>query len=49
MMRTNQAPTNVGRRGRRLPVSLMFRLLMAALIAAIFAVGASYTLRTLNL
>jgi hypothetical protein len=48
MMRTNHARTNVGRRGR-LPVSLMFRLLMAALIAAIFAVGASYTLRTLNL
>jgi hypothetical protein len=48
MMRTNQAQTNVGRRDRS-PVSLMFRLLMAALIAAIFAVGASYTLRTLNL
>ena len=48
MMRTNQAQANVGRRGRP-PVSLMFRLLMAALIAAMFAVGASYTLRTLNL
>lgn len=37
-----------GRRPRR-QLPLMFRLIMAALLAALLAGGASYTLRMLNL
>jgi len=51
MTQSDQAQIEIcspGRRPRR-QLPLTFRLLMAALLAALLAVGASYTLRTLNL